>query len=186
MRALAGRSRWTTRANGLTLLRLFMAPALAVALLEDAPGAALALFAAAVATDLLDGRVARRFGESTPLGGLLDHACDAAFVVVGLGALVWRHEVPALLPVLVAAAFLQYAVDSRVSAARPLRGSALGRWNGIAYFALLGVPVVRDGLALAIPPRGVVYALGWLLVASTLVSMGDRLRRAEPRPTRSC
>ena len=35
------------------------------------------LFVVAVATDLADGRVARRRGEVTPLGGFADHAVDA-------------------------------------------------------------------------------------------------------------
>ena len=76
---------------------------------------------------------------------------------------------------MIAAAFLQYAVDSRALAGLPLRASQLGRWNGIAYFVLLGIPVVRDGLGIGWPPAGLVLALGWLLVASTAASMGDRL-----------
>ncbi len=168
--------RWRTRANALTALRGVAAPALAVAVVEGLAGLALLLFAAAVASDLLDGRVARRFGEETPLGGLLDHATDALFVSVGLGAVAVAGEVPAVLPLLVAAAFLQYVADSRAAAGRPLRASPLGRWNGIAYFVLLGVPLVRDGIGLGWPPPGLVHFLGLVLVASTLLSMADRLR----------
>ena len=168
------RSRWWTRANALTALRLVAAPALAAAVLAGAPGLALFLFSLAVATDLLDGRVARRFGEASPLGGLLDHATDATFVTAGLGALACRGEVPLVLPGLVAAAFVQYTLDSRAVAGRPLRASALGRCNGIAYFVLLGVPVVRDGLGLGWPEASWVHALGLALVATSLVSMADR------------
>jgi len=82
--------------------------------------------------------------------------------------------VPAILPALVLLAFVQYALDSRVLAGRALRTSLVGRTNGIAYYVLLGVPVVRDALALGWPPAGLVVGLGWLLVASTLVSMTDR------------
>lgn len=167
-------SPWRTTANGLTALRLLAAPALAAAVLAPLPWPALGLFGLAVATDLLDGRVARRWGEVTPLGGLLDHATDAAFVSLGLGALALRGEVPGALPCLVAVAFLQYALDSRVAAGRPLRASGLGRANGIAYFALLGVPLVREALGLAFPGPSVVGGLAWLLVVSTLLSMLDR------------
>jgi hypothetical protein len=45
----------------------------------------------------------------------------------------------------------------------------------VAYFVLLGIPVVRDGLALGWPADALVRALGWLLVATTCVSMLDRL-----------
>ena len=166
--------RWKTRANALTGLRLLGAPILAHAILAGAPLVAMSVFWAAVITDLLDGRIARRYGEATPLGGLLDHATDAAFVTAGLGAWACLGEVPVVLPWLVAGAFLQYTFDSRALAGQPLRASTLGRWNGIAYFVLLGVPVVRDGLGLSFPDAAFVGAAGWLLVASSLVSIGDR------------
>jgi CDP-diacylglycerol--glycerol-3-phosphate 3-phosphatidyltransferase len=167
-------SRLRTRANALTALRLVCGPLLVLALLERAALAAALLFWLAVATDLLDGRVARRFGESSALGGFLDHVTDAAFVTLGLAALVLRGEAPWLLPVLVALAFLQYTLDSRVIDGAALRASALGRWNGIAYFVPVGTVVTRDALALGWPGRGLVLALGWLLAASTLLSMADR------------
>lgn len=174
--------RWRTRANALTGLRLVAAPGLAAAILGGATGLAFALFWLAVATDLLDGRVARGRGEASSLGGFLDHATDATFVSVGLGAVACRGEVPVLLPVLVAAAFAQYALDSRAVSGRRLRASALGRWNGIAYFVWLGVPVVRDGLGLGWPPPALVWAGGLALVLSTAVSIADRARAlARPR-----
>ena len=170
-------TRWVTRANGLTLLRLLTAPVFAAAVLADAPRLAAVLFALAVATDLADGWVARRFGETSPSGELVDHAVDAIFVTTGAAALAAVGVLPAVLPVLIACAFLQYAVDSWLTTARGLRASALGRWNGIGYYAIVGTPVVRDALGLGWPDAGLVMALGWGLVASTLVSMGDRLRR---------
>lgn len=169
-------SRLTTRANGLTALRLVCGPLLVVALLQSAAWPAFALFWLAVATDLLDGRVARRFGESSPLGGFLDHVTDAAFVSLGLAALALRGEAPVLLPALVALAFLQYTLDSRVIQGNALAASALGRWNGIAYFVPVGAVVVRDALGLGWPSAGIVLALGWALVATTGLSMADRLR----------
>lgn len=169
-------SRWATRANALTALRLLAAPLLALAILAGAPLLAALLFGLAVATDLFDGRVARRFGEVSPLGGLLDHATDAGFVALGLAALAWEGVVPALLPLLVALAFAQYTWDSRALSGRRLRPNRLGRANGIAYFALLGTPLVRDALGLPWPPPGIVRGLGWLLIASTLVSMVQRAR----------
>ena len=178
-----------TRANALTSLRFAAAPGIAWAIHAGAPEAALALFALAVASDLADGRVARRFGEASSLGGFLDHATDALFVSAGLAALASHARVPLALPVLVLAAFAQYAVDSRALPSAPgrsLRASALGRWNGIAYFVLLGIPVVRDGLALGWPDDPLIHLLGWALVATTLVSMGDRLLAAlAGKPRRS-
>jgi phosphatidylglycerophosphate synthase len=170
-------SRWLTRANALSFARLAAVPLLVGAVLSGAPGTAAALLALAIATDLADGAVARRYGESSPLGGLLDHAIDATLCGFGLAAWAVRGDVPWALPPLVAAAFLQYALDSRSLAGRPLRGSPLGRWNGLAYYVLLAVPIGRDVLALGWPSAAWTRAAGWLLAISTLVSMADRLRR---------
>jgi len=167
--------RWLTRANGLSALRLVAAPPLAAAIASGHSSTAALLLAIAIATDFADGAVARRYNEASPLGGLLDHASDATLVVLGMAALATRGEAPRLLAPLVAAAFAQYALDSRTLAGRPLRASRLGRWNGIAYYVLVSTPVVRDALGLAWPGISWMNAIGWVLVASTLGSMLDRL-----------
>ncbi len=163
-----------TLANAVTLTRVLCVPLLAAAILGGAEIVAAALFGWAVATDLVDGRLARRRGEVSNLGGLLDHSADALFCSVGLGALAFAGAVPAPLPFLVALAFTQYMLDSRSIAGQPLRASFLGRWNGILYFVMVGIPVIRDALQLSWPGAGLVRMLGWGLVASTLVSMADR------------
>jgi phosphatidylglycerophosphate synthase len=173
VRAASGR--WATLANALSLLRLALVPVLGAAIVHGEARTAGVLFALAAASDLADGPLARRRGEASPLGGFLDHAVDAILCVAGLAAWSARGEVPALLAPLVAAAFLQYVLDSRALAGRPLRASALGRWNGIAYYVLVAVPIYRDVLGLSWPAHGWVLAAGWALMASTLVSMCDRL-----------
>jgi phosphatidylglycerophosphate synthase len=167
-------ARLLTSANALTGIRLAAAPALALAIADGAPLTSAGLFALAVVTDFADGAVARHRGESSRLGGLLDHASDALFVTCGLAALAAGGVLTPLLPLLVALAFAQYAVDSRVVEGGALRGSALGRWNGIAYYVMLGVPVIRDALGLGWPPPGLVRALAFALVLTTVVSMASR------------
>jgi phosphatidylglycerophosphate synthase len=168
-------STWRTRANALTLSRLAIAPALALAIASDYAALATALFWLAVATDFADGAVARRYGEASPLGGLLDHTVDATFCVLGLAAHAAAGVVPWPLPVLVGAAFAQYALDSKSLAGRPLRASRLGRWNGIAYFVAVAVPICRDTLGWSWPGASLVWWLAAGLAASTLLSMADRL-----------
>ncbi len=175
---------WLTRANALTLLRMMAAPALCVAIVQGAELPAVVLFALAVATDFADGPVARRYGEASHLGGRLDHAVDASFVTAGTAALAWTGALPAWLPLLIAVAFLHYALDPLRDEAGALRPSRLGRWNGIAYYVIVGIPVLRDALGLSWPGAGLVLALGWLLVASTLLSIADRLRVSRARTAR--
>jgi phosphatidylglycerophosphate synthase len=168
---------WLAPANLVTGLRLAAAPFCALAIVNGQVAWAVGLYALAVATDLVDGRIARGRGETSARGALFDHASDATFVSLGLAALaVSSGEVPLVLPGLVAAAFAQYTLDSRALAGQRLRASALGRWNGIAYFVLLGTPVIRNALGIDWPAHGLVRTLAWLLVVSTLVSMLDRLR----------
>ena len=171
---------WLTVANALSAVRLVAAPACAWAVFASQWPVAVGLFYLAVATDLLDGPVARRRGEVSVLGGLVDHATDAFFCTCVLGALAVRDLTPAVLPVLVAAAFLQYSLDSKALAGKALRTSRLGRYNGISYFVLAGIPITRNALGWTWPVDGVVLGLGWLLVATTVVSMLDRLRAAWP------
>lgn len=170
-------ARWYTLANLITLARAALALPAAAGLLFGHPGVALAAFTGAVVTDLLDGAVARRRGESTALGGLLDHGTDAGFVTLVLAAAAAKGLTPWALPVLILLAFLQYTLDSRALAGRPLRASRLGRWNGIAYYVLAGAVVVVATLALprhaAWPDTGIMVA-GWLLCATTVASMTDR------------
>ena len=165
---------WATRANALSGLRVALVPVLGWALLRDLPGLAALTFAAALITDFADGWVARRFGEVSARGGLIDHAADATFVAGGCAVLAWLGELPWLLPGLIALAFLEYAGSAWRSPVGRLRGSALGRWNGIAYYGILGTPVVRDALQLPIPGPQLLRFLGWALVVSTLFSIGQR------------
>lgn len=63
-------------ANLFTLLRLLLAPVVIQAILDGRHVAALALFAVAAATDVLDGAAARRFGWATQAGAYLDPIAD--------------------------------------------------------------------------------------------------------------
>jgi CDP-diacylglycerol--glycerol-3-phosphate 3-phosphatidyltransferase len=173
--AMAGGARgYLTWSNGLTSLRLVAAPFFYYALTTHAWREAFVLFWFAVVTDSLDGRIARARGESSALGGLLDHGSDACFVVLGLLAVASAGQVPRALPFLVAAAFVQYVLDSKTLAGRPLRASRLGRWNGILYFVPLGIVVTRAQFSLEFPADSLVLLLGWALVLSTLFSICDR------------
>jgi len=169
-----------TRANALTLLRVLLAPALALAILEGEAAVATVIFWVAVATDVTDGRVARRRGEVSEHGRLIDHSADAAFVSIGAAALACVGALPHLLAPLIALAFVQYAVDSSGADGREPRASRLGHWNGIAYYVAVATPIIRDTLGFSWPGPALVMALGWLLVASTVISILSRLRVLRP------
>lgn len=164
-------------ANGLTAVRLLLVlPFAWLMARQDASYADLAALAmgAAIATDLLDGPVARRRGAASAAGRALDHTADFLFVTGGLAAGAARGVFPWVLPLLVTAAFAQYVIDSYwVHRQSGLRTSQLGRYNGILYFVPLCVDIlIRMGLRFLQPW---LTLLVWTLVISTLVSMGQRL-----------
>jgi cardiolipin synthase len=70
-----------TVANQLTLLRMFLIPAFVILVMYDKPGWALVTFGVAGITDALDGLIARRAGQRTSLGALLDPMADKLLLV---------------------------------------------------------------------------------------------------------
>jgi CDP-diacylglycerol---glycerol-3-phosphate 3-phosphatidyltransferase len=101
--------------NALTLLRIFFVPLLVAALVQghvtidlgfiEITNATLALglFLAAAATDLLDGYLARKWGQITTVGTLLDPIADKLLVSSALIALVQVRVVPAWMTIVVIA-----------------------------------------------------------------------------------
>lgn len=165
---------WLSLPNLLSLARLPLAVLAATCVLQGAFMAAMVVFWVAVITDMSDGRIARARGQVTPLGGLFDHGSDAIFVTTLLAAWSVLGEIPLCLPILVPLAFTQYMLDSNALSGQRLRASLIGRWNGVGYFVLAGVPTVRDALDLGWPATSLVRALGWVLICTTLVSMVER------------
>jgi CDP-diacylglycerol---glycerol-3-phosphate 3-phosphatidyltransferase len=164
-------------ANALTAVRLFLVLPFAFFMARgDRRSAIFALVAWVVAliTDLMDGPIARRRGTVTAFSGTFDHTTDFLFVTSGLYAGALRGAFPWMLPILITLAFAQYVIDSYwVHRNAKLRGSKLGRYNGILYFvpSILDI-LIRMGLMFLQP---VLTILVWLLVLTTLLSMGQRL-----------
>ena len=90
--------------NALTLLRIFLVPFLVVVLLTKFDGretVGLVIFLTAVATDVLDGWLARRRGEITTLGTLLDPIADKLLISAAFISLVELGLAPAWMVVVV-------------------------------------------------------------------------------------
>lgn len=168
-------------ANALTALRLALVLPITAAMARPewlAPAMLAVLLCVAIATDYLDGPIARKTGRASAAGQLFDHGTDCLFVTCGLAGAAMAGAVTPILPILIPFAFGQYVVDSYVwHGQRQLRASFLGRWNGVLYF----VPLVLIASArLPFPTdfawflRVAANALGYVLAASTVVSMVDR------------
>jgi cardiolipin synthase len=80
--------------NALSLLRLVLVPVFAWAILTRHDGFALAVLAASGITDYLDGALARRWGQVSRVGQLLDPFADRLYILSTLLGLGWREVIP--------------------------------------------------------------------------------------------
>ena len=173
---------WLTAANVVSLARLAATPFSLVAVLDANWRLAGMIFAGAVASDFLDGIIARWRNTVSNLGGVLDHTADAVFVAVTLWGIAYLEVgtgtdvVPGILPWFIVLAFLQYVFDSKALSGQPLRASWLGRVNGIAYYVVAGTVIGRNALGLEWLPDEAIYWAALAVLVSTLFSMFDRLR----------
>ncbi len=99
--------------NLLTLVRIFFVPLLVAALVQERfeiviaghvvarEILSLAIFLAAAVTDFVDGHLARRWGQITTVGTLLDPIADKLLISAALIGLVEVHRVPAWMVVII-------------------------------------------------------------------------------------
>src|SRR3954469_18207746 len=83
-------------ANALTALRLALVLPLAAALARPGllpPGVVALLLGLAIASDYLDGPLARRTGTASATGMLFDHSTDCLFVTGGLAGAANRRSI---------------------------------------------------------------------------------------------
>ncbi len=93
-------------ANQLTILRMAFVPVFVLLIVYNFFGGALAVFLLAGVTDLLDGFIARKFGQKTPLGAFLDPIADklllaSSFILLSLNALELGVMIPLWLTITV-------------------------------------------------------------------------------------
>jgi cardiolipin synthase len=80
--------------NALSFLRLLLVPAFFWLVLNQHDAWALAVLAVSGASDYLDGKLARSWGQVSRVGQLLDPAADRLYIVSTLLGLAWRDVIP--------------------------------------------------------------------------------------------
>ena len=140
--------------NALTLLRIFFVPLLVAALVQQNleisrngvvwvtnEFLALIIFIVAGLTDLLDGYLARRWGQVTTVGTLLDPIADKLLISAALVALVETHRVPAWMVILLIGR--EFAVSGLRSIAAAegytIKASELGKTKMIAQVVAISM-----------------------------------------------
>jgi len=142
--------------NSLTIARIFFVPLLVAALVEQNVSLrvfgvtvtnewlALAIFLIAAATDLLDGYLARRWGQVTTIGTLLDPIADKLLVSSALISLVQVNAVPAWMVILVVGREFAISGLRSIAAAEgyTIRASDLGKTKMVAQVTAISFLLV--------------------------------------------
>lgn len=142
-------------------------------------GILLILYGLISTSDIIDGWLARRLGQASAFGRLLDHLCDIIFIQSTLATYVRLGQVPWWLPASIAWAFILYLVDSWWRTAGQLRRRLLptriGHWGGILYYMTVGIVTVDRYLPNDM--TRLLIHLGWFqaMTLLALISGFDRL-----------
>lgn len=196
-----GPPRLGSAANLLGIARIAATPVVIALMLLAAPGFGLAaaiVFGAAAWTDFLDGWVARRRGEVSPLGVFMDLTADKVLVSGVLVAMVevgllptWMVATILVRELVIAGVRQMAAAADIVIAARPLgkaktlitlagMGVLLLAWDAATGGPLAGVPGLRAALAavgfwIMVGATGLTLVSGWdYLAGARLLLRGER------------
>nr|WP_325213111.1 CDP-diacylglycerol--glycerol-3-phosphate 3-phosphatidyltransferase [uncultured Oscillibacter sp.] len=173
--------------NKLTMLRIVLTPVFLAVLYWGFPGAdyaALAIFIIASLTDLLDGKIARKYNLVTDFGKFADPLADKILVVAAMLWFVECGRMPAWMVMIVITR--EFAVSGlRMIASDNGRVIAAG-WSGkvktastmvcIVVMLLLGPAIAshQDPAALTAVPIGLLAGIdvlcGWVITLTTLYS----------------
>jgi len=161
--------------NWLTLARIFMLPILVLFLLQGSPLArriAAGIFIISALTDWLDGYLARKHSQITPLGELLDPVADKLLIMAALLPLVALGKVDSwLVGILLGREFLVTAMravalrQGLVVAASPIGKTKMGLEVAAIIFLILEL----------LPPVGII--LIWSAMVVAVVSAIDYFRK---------
>lgn len=170
----AGRPSPYNLANGLTALRFVLAPIFLVLYVQGDRPRALAAFAAAAATDVLDGLVARVLHQHTRLGAFLDPIADKFLAACALIALAATGRLPWWLPVLVVSRDLAQLVGAGILRttrhAVPVAPTRIGKYATVAIALTVVAALAGDFVA---QPGGEVapFVVAFALLAAECVAI---------------
>jgi cardiolipin synthase len=159
-------------ANALTGLRIALAPVFLILYVHGDRVRALAAFAAAAATDVLDGLVARALRQSTRLGAFLDPIADKFLAACALFALAASGQLPMWLPVLVVTRdlfqLLGAAILRMLHHAIPVAPTRIGKYATFALAVTVLLALAGEFGAIPEAPASSFVATFGLLAAECL------------------
>jgi cardiolipin synthase len=156
--------------NALSLLRLVLVPVFFWLILTERDGLAIAVLAVSGASDYFDGALARRWGQVSRVGQLLDPFADRLYILSTLLGLAWRDIIPWWLVAALVARDVVLATTIPLLASRgygPLPVNLLGKaatFNLLYAFPLLLLAEVSESVGAIARPVGWAFAWWGLLL----------------------
>jgi len=171
--------------NYLSLARILAIPALVAMMLSHFKGheiVALVIFVFATLTDWLDGWIARRKGEVTVLGQLLDPTADKLLIASALISLVELRLVPASAAIIIIGREIAVTGFRAMASSKGINipASAFGKAKMGSESWVLGALVLGPGY-LGKLLTGVAKVGLWLVVALAIISAVEYFIRFGPR-----
>ena len=160
---------WTIP-NAISALRIALIPVFVLLIVDpDTATAGLILFAVVVATDWVDGTIARRTGQVSELGKVLDPVADRLAIAAGIIALAVAGLFPWWAAILIIGRdVLVLAVGAFALSRRHVRLDV--RWIGkVATFSLMVVVPAIAWAALDLPLAPAATVIGWTAFAVGIV-----------------
>jgi CDP-diacylglycerol--glycerol-3-phosphate 3-phosphatidyltransferase len=166
--------------NGLTLIRLLLAPVYIILFVRGLKIPALAVFLAACFTDLLDGYLARKLDQITNFGKLVDPFADKVTVLTAMFSMALGNaHIPAVIPWLAVAILLLKECVMVVGGLIMLKhgivvySSMIGKVAHSVFIGALATTFFHDELSDVFPtwPMSLDLMFVWLAVALTLYAM---------------
>ena len=157
--------------NILTLVRIVLCPFILWSITVGLLGFAFFLFALAALTDVLDGRLARRYGTDTKAGAYLDVIADFALVSMTTTGLVLIGTLPVWLLVLEGLMFGQFVLTPRDGG---LVYDPFGKHYGTMLMSVIG-------LTLLFPHALLVTFFLLVIVGYTSISVAFRMSTLIPK-----
>lgn len=158
-------NRILTIPNVLSFVRLLLVPVFLWLIIVGQDGAALLVLVFSSISDFVDGVIARRFGQITRLGQLLDPLADRLFIFAALIGLTMRGVIPWWLAAIIVARDLMLVVLGVILANRgfgPLRVHHLGKAATLFLFYALPILMLGEAFpatAFLASPAGWAFAL---------------------------
>jgi len=165
--------------NKLTILRVLMIPLFVALMYASFPGnfiAALAVYVLACLTDLLDGKIARKYNLVTNFGKFMDPLADKLLVSAALICLVDLKRIPAWVVIIIISREFIISGFRLVAADKGtvIAASYWGKFKTVFQMAMTILMIINLPFGWA---KTLTMAVMWIAVILTVVSLADYVIR---------